>query len=64
MANDQNEKLTTSSAARLRRVSEGTIRKWANDGRLPSERTDTGIRLFNRHDVENVAAPRPPVQDN
>jgi excisionase family DNA binding protein len=58
MANEQkeneNEKLTTSSAARLRRVSEGTIRKWANDGRLPSERTESGIRLFNRADVENA----------
>ena len=39
-------KLTTGPAARVARCSEALIRKAAEDGRLPSEWTIGGLRLF------------------
>ncbi len=45
----------TSEAARLCGVSADTIRLWARRGRLPSRRTEKGVRLFARDDVERLA---------
>jgi excisionase family DNA binding protein len=50
--------LTVSSAARVAGVSDATIRSWANRGWLRTERTATGLRLFERRDVERVADER------
>lgn len=50
------EKLTTSGAARLLRCSEATVRLWALNGRLPHEKTASGLRIFAREDVERLAS--------
>jgi hypothetical protein len=43
---ERDVKLTTGPAAREAECSEALIRKAAADGRLPSERTVGGIRVF------------------
>lgn len=48
--------LTTQGAARLAERSSETIRRWANTGRLPVARTESGMRLFQREDVLRVVA--------
>lgn len=50
--------LTTTDAARLANVSGETIRSWANSGKLPSQKTASGIRLFRRADIERVVDQR------
>ena len=49
-------KVTVAGAARIAEVSEETIRAWANSGLLQVERTESGVRLFEREDVERAAA--------
>ena len=50
-----NELLTVSEAAReLSKCSE-TVREWARRGRLPVIRTEGGLRIFRREDVEQMA---------
>jgi len=45
------EFLTLSSAARVAKRSEATIRQWEIAGKLPAIRTETGTRLFKASDV-------------
>jgi excisionase family DNA binding protein len=46
------ELFTTSSAARFLEVSVATLRLHADNGRLPVVRTVSGMRLFQREDLE------------
>ncbi len=61
----QDGTLTTSSAARLLRVSEQTVRVWVRDGRLPAEITPLGalfdpatVEALRRSRAQSAAAPR------
>lgn len=47
--------LTVSAVARALKISESTVRKLADSGRLPVVRVAaTGLRLFRREDVEHL----------
>lgn len=50
--------LTLSDAAAMLGVHEGTIRRWADAGRLPSYRTPGGHRRFLRDDLTKFVAQR------
>jgi excisionase family DNA binding protein len=50
--------LLTSSAARILNVTPDTVRAWERSGRLPAVKTDRGVRLFDRRDVERLARER------
>jgi excisionase family DNA binding protein len=51
--------LSTADAARILRVTPATVRMMERRGRLPSAgRTEGGIRLFRRGDVEALARRR------
>jgi excisionase family DNA binding protein len=52
------ETLTTAAAARRLGVSESTIRLLERNGKLPAQRTSTGVRIFTASDVARVAAER------
>ena len=45
-------------AARILNVSVDTVRLWERLGRLPALKTATGVRLFDRRDVERLARAR------
>ena len=47
-----------SDVAKLVGVTPATVRTWANTGRLPVVRTVSGMRLFDRRDVERLASRR------
>ena len=53
--------ITTSIAARILRRSEGAVRNMARRGELTTVRTETNMRLFDRGQVEAVAAQRAAV---
>lgn len=53
-----NDLLTTRDAARVFDVAPDTIRSWERIGKLPATRTESGLRVFSRADVERVAAER------
>ncbi len=46
----------TAEAARLLRVGEGTARRWADEGKLTVVRTPSGLRVYDRAELERVAA--------
>lgn len=48
----------TSEAARILDVSSETVRLWERRGRLPALKTEKGVRLFNRRDIERLACER------
>ena len=48
----EGELFTPSAAARFIRKSEGSVRAYAASGKLPCIRTSTGIRLFQKADLE------------
>jgi hypothetical protein len=50
--------ITTSIAARILLRSEATVRNMATKGELQCVRTESNIRLFDRAEVERVAAKR------
>ena len=50
--------LLTSEAARVFGVTPETVRHWERVGRLPAQETATGVRLFDRRDVERLARER------
>jgi DNA-binding transcriptional MerR regulator len=50
--------ITSSDASRIANVTPNCIRLWADAGKLPMIRTGNGIRLFNRADVQALAAER------
>jgi excisionase family DNA binding protein len=51
----QHKFLTTTDAAHAIGVSAETIRLWEKLGKLPAVRTESGLRLFSRKDVDRVA---------
>lgn len=52
------EILTPGPAARRAGVTPETIRKWADEGRLPCRRTETGIRIFDVAELDKFVAER------
>ena len=48
----------TTEAARILDVSAETVRHWERVGILPAVKTERGVRLFDRRDVERVARER------
>ena len=50
--------ILTSDAARICGVSADTIRLWVRQGRLAARRTETGVHLFDRRDVERLVQTR------
>jgi excisionase family DNA binding protein len=56
---DRNDEiLTVSEAARSVGVAASTIILWERNGKLPAQRTETGLRIFLRADVERLVAQR------
>jgi predicted site-specific integrase-resolvase len=52
------DKLTSNSAAQIIGVSPTTVIYYNKTGKLKAERTQSGIRLFDRAEVERFAAER------
>ena len=50
--------LTVGDVARELDVAPETIRLWERLGKLPAQRTTSGIRLFRREDVDRLARER------
>lgn len=50
--------LTVADASRILRLVPATVRHLADSGKLPVMRTESGMRLFCRQDVERLAAAR------
>jgi excisionase family DNA binding protein len=50
--------ITTSCAAKILDISEGTVRALERRGELPAIRTSTNMRLFEQSDVERLARER------
>jgi excisionase family DNA binding protein len=50
--------LIVSEAAKLLGLTPAHVRRLEREGRLPAQRTPGGVRLFNRDDVERLAAAR------
>jgi DNA-binding transcriptional MerR regulator len=50
--------LLTASVARICGVTPATVRFWERTGRLRAVRTENGVRLFSREDVELLARER------
>ena len=55
------ELITTAGVARICGVAPDTVRLWERTGKLAATRTESGIRLFRREDVEREAARRAAV---
>jgi excisionase family DNA binding protein len=56
MSGRARETLTSTEAGELLGVSAATVKRWSDEGALPSIRTRGGHRRFRRADVEEVAA--------
>jgi molybdopterin-binding protein len=52
------DRLRLGEAAEILGVSPETVRRWADEGRLPAERSAGGQRLVRREDVSRVLAER------
>ena len=52
------ELLTVSHAARALKVAANTVRLWERQGKLPVLRTTSGVRLFDRRDIDRLIAAR------
>lgn len=50
--------LLTGQVAQILDVSPETVRLWERLGRLPALKTERGVRLFDRRDVERLAGER------
>lgn len=50
--------LTTSAVARLLELSSESVRAYERAGKLPATRTENGMRLFRRADVERLRRQR------
>lgn len=55
---DMKQPMITSEVARALRVSGDTVRRWANSGKLKAVRTETGVRLFDRREVDALKQSR------
>lgn len=53
-----NDLLFTSEAARILAVSGETVRLWERTGRLRAVKIGAGIRVFERSEIERLAADR------
>jgi excisionase family DNA binding protein len=53
-----NQPVTVGEAARILRVSEDTVRRLESKGTLRAARTGSGVRIFDRGEVERVATTR------
>jgi hypothetical protein len=53
-----NSLLTVADASRILHLVPATVRLLADSGKLPVMRTESGMRLFCRQDVERLAAER------
>jgi excisionase family DNA binding protein len=54
----EHQPITVSGAARILEVSEDTVRRLHASGVLRAVRTPAGMRIFDRDDVEQLAARR------
>lgn len=52
------ELLTTSTAARILAIAPDTVRLWERKGKLHAIRTASGVRLFDRSEIEMLAEQR------
>ena len=50
--------ITVSPAEKILEISEGTVRALVRRGELTATRTSTGVRLFEREEVERLAQKR------
>ena len=50
--------MTPTEAAQVLFVSTDTVRKWADEGKLPCMKTMSGRRVFKSSDVENLRRKR------
>jgi DNA-binding transcriptional MerR regulator len=50
--------LLTATVARIHGVTPATVRYWERSGKLRAVRTEDGVRLFAREDVEQLARER------
>jgi excisionase family DNA binding protein len=57
MTDSPNDLISIGAAAKLLGMSVKTVRRWADDGDLPAERTPKGQRRFRRSDVEAAMTP-------
>jgi predicted site-specific integrase-resolvase len=48
--------LTVNGAGRILEIADNTVRDWHRRGKLREIRTQSGIRLFHRDEVERLAA--------
>lgn len=55
---EANNLLFTSEAARILSVSGETVRLWERTGRLHARKIGAGIRVFERDEIERLAADR------
>jgi excisionase family DNA binding protein len=48
----------TAEACRILGINRSTLMRWTHQGKIPSQKLPgtTGTRLFDRHDVERLAA--------
>lgn len=51
--------LSTAEACEILQVHPNTLRRWADQGSLPSVRTPGNLRRFRRSDVEALLNPEP-----
>ncbi len=51
MPDDAPEQLTLSEAAEMLRISPATLARWAAEGRIASEVTPDGVRVFRRSEL-------------
>ncbi len=55
---DHRERMLTGEAARILGCSPETVRRLERLGQLTAQRTESGVRLFDRRDVEHLAQER------
>jgi DNA-binding transcriptional MerR regulator len=58
MSQKQSDQMLTAEVARVADVTPATVRLWEKQGKLTATRTASGVRLFNRNDVEAIANSR------
>jgi DNA-binding transcriptional MerR regulator len=58
MSSESQDILLTSETARVLEVADSTVHWLEKTGRLPAQRTASGVRLFRRDAVEKLAAER------
>lgn len=51
----ETELLGSSETARRLRLHEATVRRWAEEGKLPCRRDSAGRRIFFSEDIDSIA---------